>query len=105
VLEPSFMGPISVSSCEQVASTDIFVSVVPISSVRTSFPVVASQILTVESRDPDATSFESPENATEQTLSRWPSSVCTQGLQLLSIIGLVIIHFGSSFSNVFRITL
>ena len=39
-------------------------------------PLLASQILTVSSLDADASRVESCEKATDQTLSRWPSSVC-----------------------------
>ena len=39
-------------------------------------PVAASQTLTVLSRDADASSFESCENATDMTTSLWPLSVC-----------------------------
>jgi hypothetical protein len=39
-------------------------------------PVAVSQILTVFSLDPDATSFEFGENTTQLTQSLCPSSVC-----------------------------
>ena len=44
-------------------------------SVCVHVPVAASQILTVLSLEPDATSFESGENATELTQPLCPLSV------------------------------
>jgi hypothetical protein len=42
--------------------------------------VTASQSLTVLSREPDATSLLSGENATDVTECEWPSSVCSAAL-------------------------
>src|SRR5437762_2364747 len=108
------------------------------SSVCTTSPVVASQILMVVSSDPETTNFPSLDNATDVTGPPWPSSVCTsspvvasqilmvvsfdpettdvaqllwpssvckQGLQLSSTIGLAVIHVGSSLLNITRIKL
>ena len=48
----------------------------PRPSVCCNVPVSADQSRTVLSKDPDATSFESGENATDLTQPSWPSSVC-----------------------------
>jgi hypothetical protein len=49
-------------------------------------PLLASYILTVLSKDADASWVESCEKATEQTLLLWPLSVCRHALLLASYI-------------------
>ena len=56
-------------------------------SVAVQAPVAVSHSLTVQSRDADASIFESWENATELTKSRCPSSVCTHASQFESTFG------------------
>src|SRR2546421_405720 len=66
------------------------------SSVRRQSPLLASQILTVRSFDADASRVESCEKATDVTQPLWPSSVWRQGVHFSPIVGLMVIHFGSS---------
>ena len=68
----------------------------PRSSVCCSVPVSADQSRTVLSSDPDATSLESGENATEVTQFLWPSSVCKQLSQFVATFGLSDIQEGMS---------
>jgi len=67
--------------------------------------VPASQILTVPSPDPDATSLPPGENATACTEWPWSWSVLTSGPQLSSTTGPVKTHLGSSFLNSSRVKL
>src|SRR2546423_8307679 len=61
-------------------------SALPIRSVSRHSPLLASQILTVSSSDPDASRAESCEKATELTAPLWPSSVCRHSPLLASQI-------------------
>jgi hypothetical protein len=64
-----------------------------------------SQSLTVQSLEPDATNFPSGENATAQTWSEWPSSVCKAALQADSTFGGLQIQLGTRSLKVFLIIL
>src|SRR5947207_2528784 len=73
----------------------------PLSVCRHS-PLLASQILTVLSSDADASRAESGEKATDLTELLWPLSVCRQGLQILSIGGILTNQLVTKCWNVFR---
>jgi hypothetical protein len=53
-------------------------------------PLLASQILTALSDDPDATRVLLGKKATDVSELLWPSSVCMQAPHYLSIAGLVV---------------
>lgn len=80
-------------SCEKATKRT---SLLCLWSVLRHAPLLASQILTVLSYDADAIQAESCEKATELTPSLCPSSVDRQGLYFSSIIGFIVIPFGSS---------
>jgi len=64
-------------------------------------PVLASHTRTVLSPEADASSAPSVENATDQTKSVWPSSVCSPTLQSSWTLGNLFIHFSILSRNCF----